>query len=769
MSAIDPGVEETLKEQDDDRVSQNKEDEDLVGQSTEWWFASTASPLLAATFGPMANGFSICALVYSWRSYIPPNSTPANGFRLPDPRWLIAINAVSLVFALIGNFTLLLNMAKRLRFSIAQPMTIAGFYVAGILLIADMAALGSSNTYWITEPKAIPSANHALTGAFYYAVWAAAIYIIVASLMCLTVYGANTGHYKRDFQLTPAQRTLMLQTMSYMGYWLIGALVYSKIEGWKYLDAVYWAQVTLLTIGLGDYSPQTPLGQGLLFPYAIGGILTVGLVVGSIRSLVLERGKQKISARITEKRREQAVRNVDSRRQTIKIGMFARAEFSTDPKLTPAQRREEEFNVMRKVQRAAEREKRYFGLLTSLFFALVLWFVGAAIFMVCERESKWTYLQSLYFTFTSLLTIGYGDFTPSSNAGKSFFVFWSMLAVPSLTILISNMGDTIVKWVSDVTDWVAKFTVLPERKKTTKKFLSRLSDRTSGLAFKFSPPGLLGIAGTRIMPEQLDGREHQRQILEQLATRLEKHIEQEELEAARKAGAEGDFLEQDIRFYHYVLSRESRNVQKFVGASPPKQFEWHDWEYYLKLMGNVNEDDPNDDADGHKDPLVPEALRMDHPMVGALENESGNDDPASSSSSTAIDADKDGVVDRATERKNKYAWHPTTRSNRPQPGHTHSFRRRPTQEDPLSDWSWLSEESPLMSPLSEAEWIFDRLSAALVRELDRERKGYRRQPPVSVRHVLKAEDLQVRHFDADLKGDAEEGKSGEEKVGLVEQ
>jgi len=55
-------------------------------------------------------------------------------------------------------------------------------------------------------------------------------------------------------------------------YLMAGAAVYSHIEGWAYLDAVYWADFTLLTVGIGDYSLQTHLGRGLLFPFAIGGI-----------------------------------------------------------------------------------------------------------------------------------------------------------------------------------------------------------------------------------------------------------------------------------------------------------------------------------------------------------------------------------------------------------------------------------------------------------------------------------------------------------------
>jgi potassium channel subfamily K len=95
---------------------------------------------------------------------------------------------------------------------------------------------------------------------------------MVATMMLVTVYGAYAGHYDKEFQLTMSQRTLMLQTISFLVYLLLGALVYSHIEGWAYLDAVYWADFTLLTVGIGDYSPATHLGRGLLFPFAIGGI-----------------------------------------------------------------------------------------------------------------------------------------------------------------------------------------------------------------------------------------------------------------------------------------------------------------------------------------------------------------------------------------------------------------------------------------------------------------------------------------------------------------
>ncbi|KJX96083.1 hypothetical protein TI39_contig838g00001 [Zymoseptoria brevis] len=765
MSHIDPGTGDTVEYAAND-VEQNSSAEkssDKTSQTspstarTTWWFASTACPLIAATFGPIANGFSICALVYDWRVYLPPGAQETDGIKIRDPRWLIAVNAVSLVMALIGNSALMLNMARRLAFSTAQPITITGFLLAGILLIADMAALTSSPSYYITTPReAIPEGAHALTMAFYFAIFAASIYMCIAFLMCLTVHGARRKHYPKDFNLTSAQRTLMLQTMAFIAYLLLGALVFSTIEGWRYLDGVYWAHTTLLTIGLGDYAPKTSAGRGLIIPFSICGIIMVGLVVGSIRTLVLDRTKEKMAARIVEKRRESAVHNVDGRKQTIKVSWFAQADFSSDPSLTPAQRREEEFRVMRKVQKAAERERRYLALATSLSFALMLWSVGAVIFMLAEREAGWTYFQSLYFTFVVLMTIGYGDFAPASNAGKAFFVMWSMLAIPSLTILISNMADTVVKWVAEITDWVAGFTVLPGpggARQTGRSYLGQLMNRWSEAVERYTPFGkrerLVDQHGKKHLP-RMDPRRHDEQMMIMLSEKLEKHVSREEVRQARD-GEES--LERDVRFYHYVLARELRKLQKDVLVKPPKEYSWHDWEYYLKLMGEEDGDrNEGEDDRRESDAFIPGALKpadtfrepqpLRHDLDGATYHDYSKQTLPSfahaytfPSTPTHIytnhpDLDLDGVTDRKSELRASHV-HPQT-----PPSRMHRLRRRPTKgssdggADPLRHWSWLSDQSPLMSEQSEAEWILERLGKALVRELDGVGSGRRRVPPV---------------------------------------
>ncbi len=58
-----------------------------------------------------------------------------------------------------------------------------------------------------------------------------------------------------------------------------GALFYHLVEGWRYLDALYFAAITLTTIGFGDFAPQTDLGK-------IFTIIYIGIGVGLILTFI---------------------------------------------------------------------------------------------------------------------------------------------------------------------------------------------------------------------------------------------------------------------------------------------------------------------------------------------------------------------------------------------------------------------------------------------------------------------------------------------------
>jgi potassium channel subfamily K len=114
------------------------------GSESDWWFASTGIPLLAATLGPLANVSSIAALVTSWRqtNYLDGSFvSDFEGRPYADPRWCYWINVASLICGFLGNLFLLLNFTQRIRYIIALPATIVFWYLSSGFLIAITACM----------------------------------------------------------------------------------------------------------------------------------------------------------------------------------------------------------------------------------------------------------------------------------------------------------------------------------------------------------------------------------------------------------------------------------------------------------------------------------------------------------------------------------------------------------------------------------------------------------------------------------------------------
>ncbi|KAF3480013.1 potassium channel [Arthroderma uncinatum] len=533
-------------------VTQNELVDEVSGLlPTRWWFASTAFPLLAGTLGPMANAFSICSLSQDWRAEIGTVATGQLPTTVKDPSWAIAINSVSLGFALISNLSLLLNMARRVRFSVSQPITIGGWYIASALLIGLTIAM----------PRVTDMHNRQMTQAYYYAIMAAAVYFFVSTLLLVTVYGARTGRYSKQFNLTTSQRSMMLQTILYMMYLLIGAAIFSNIENWSYLDAVYWADFTLLTNGIGDLAPATHLGRSLLFPFGVGGILTLALVVMSIRSLMVERARTYLTARTTEKTRTAVAGQLQSGELKKRI---LRPLASRHHTLSEKQLQREEFHLMREIHKNCAWQLRWLSLLISACAWAILWLVGAVAFWMAEQDAGWTYFTSIYFAYTNLLTIGYGDVTLGQSWGKPFFVLWSLLAVPTTTILISSMGDTVAKIFHDATIFAGDLTLFPHEAGVKNRLLTFLRGMATSIRRRHREIPSNGEAPVNDHPHAY----HSASLMEKLASH-DPELEDIHVPSQRWC----------------AIVHELGKIYNDLSCDPPKHYTHDEWCFYLGLVG----------------------------------------------------------------------------------------------------------------------------------------------------------------------------------------
>lgn len=210
------------------------------------------------------------------------------------------------------------------------------------------------------------------------------------------------------------------------------------------------------------------------------------------------------------------------------------------------------------------------------------WFIGALAFWYAERHlQNWSYFECLYFAFTTLITLGYGDFQPLSNAGKSFFVLWTLLAIPTLTVLISDMSDTVVKAISDLTNLLGSITtgdasyITLFRKRANKVSGGRMFSSYSSTVKK-----------EERAEEEDDGRRGR--VPHLLYNRLSKD---EKIAMDDYAARTHESLnDRDIHFYHYILVKEIQAVLADTKSEPPKKYTYDEWAYYLKLLGHDEED-----------------------------------------------------------------------------------------------------------------------------------------------------------------------------------
>ena len=74
-------------------------------------------------------------------------------------------------------------------------------------------------------------------------------------------------------------RSLILASLTAL---VVGTVGYHFIEGWSWLDSLYFSTITLTTIGYGDLSPVTDLGKVFTIVYIIIG---VGLILSFVNTI----------------------------------------------------------------------------------------------------------------------------------------------------------------------------------------------------------------------------------------------------------------------------------------------------------------------------------------------------------------------------------------------------------------------------------------------------------------------------------------------------
>ncbi|KAK9234414.1 hypothetical protein V1525DRAFT_350267 [Lipomyces kononenkoae] len=374
---------------------------------SEWHTMTSTFPLMAAAFGPVSNLFSITALAEPWVIEL------TQGEFLPDRARTTALNAVSLAFGVLASVALLANFTGRVKYSRSQAICITSFYIASILLLA---AIGQEHRLYSSLVR--DGLDVQYSQGYWSAVITAVLYFLCGLVLTWNLVGHLRGLYPASFILTLPQRSLMLQILCIMIWLAGGGGLFVGLDDYSYGDAVYFCDVTILTIGFGDLQPTNTLSRALVMPYALIGIIILGFVIANVHSLIVVSSREQRSLHHIEHLRVRKLRRVQLER--------------TD---------EESFNLMREIHKSAKKRDVWSFLVWSTVMFLTFFLFSALVFSKIEG---WSYFVGFYFCATSLLTIGYGQYVPSLPGSKAFFILWSLIAVPLMTMLITSMSNTVI-------------------------------------------------------------------------------------------------------------------------------------------------------------------------------------------------------------------------------------------------------------------------------------------------------------------------------------
>lgn len=230
----------------------------------------------------------------------------------------------------------------------------------------------------------------------------------------------------------PAWMRLLASIIVYVVYIMIGAAIIQAIEEdeefdatnanakWNFGSSCYFMVVTTTTIGYGDIAPITSGGRAFTAVYGLIGLGLVGYVISMAGGAVMD---------IMSWQRKMFVKYVLRQKGTKSAG---------------------DVNVPFYVAHSA--------LITACVTWLLFLFIGAAIFQETEKlddaeklaagtttATEWSYRNALWFCWVTLTTIGYGDFFPTTNAGKVLLPIYAIFALGVVGVVIGEIGETVAR------------------------------------------------------------------------------------------------------------------------------------------------------------------------------------------------------------------------------------------------------------------------------------------------------------------------------------
>ncbi|DBA04556.1 TPA: hypothetical protein N0F65_011104 [Lagenidium giganteum] len=211
-------------------------------------------------------------------------------------------------------------------------------------------------------------------------------------------------------------------------YIAVAILFYHYVEGWPVLDCVYFSIVIVTTVGYGDVAPVTVAGKAFTIFFAFYGIATIGMALGRLATWFLERQKV-IAKRATQKLMENLAAKIVLDPALVKESSLA-APVKTH-------------NSKKKSRPPKWQRVLFSDSNKTIVWALLPIFLSIGGGVVIGAIEGWPVLDCFYYAVITITTIGFGDLSPKSEAGRIVAIFFLPLSVISVAHGIGSIIEEI--------------------------------------------------------------------------------------------------------------------------------------------------------------------------------------------------------------------------------------------------------------------------------------------------------------------------------------
>lgn len=224
----------------------------------------------------------------------------------------------------------------------------------------------------------------------------------------------------------------LLLVLSYIG---VSILVFHFVEHWSIVDCVYYAMVIVTTVGYGDVIPVTTAGKAFTIFFAFYGICTIGIALGQLASVFLERQKS-----VAKQATKTLLRTVDDAATTTAAAKEAELGINVSAKTRKLKKSRRLNKPLPKWVRVVFSESN-----KAIVQSLIPIFVSIGAGLIVGGIEGWPALDCFYYSIITVTTVGFGDLSPKSEGARIFAIFFLPLSVVSVAHGVGSVLEEISK------------------------------------------------------------------------------------------------------------------------------------------------------------------------------------------------------------------------------------------------------------------------------------------------------------------------------------